>query len=141
MGAPPRSRGVAGAARRARAWAGRLGREAGRVDVAARDAVGALGAEPYLVEAVSKVAALLAPDVVPLMPAPARKHVLGDDAPTNAGAFVAMVDWFVGATLAHCDELALLAAGHEEAKLGGAGALDRYPLVRFGGASALFLED
>jgi hypothetical protein len=93
--------------------------------VAVRDAVGALGTEPYLVEAVSKVAALLAPDVVPLMPAPARAFVIGDDAPTNAGAFVAMVDWFVTATTAHRDVLAALAGEHTEAKLAGPSALDR----------------
>jgi hypothetical protein len=93
--------------------------------VAARDAVGALGAEPYLVEAVSKVAALLAPELVPLMPLPARTFVLGDGAPTSAGAFVSMVDWFVGATITHRDELATMAAEHREAKLTGASVLDR----------------
>ena len=93
--------------------------------VAARDAIDALGAEPTLVEAVSKVAALLAPNLVPLMPAPACTFVRGADAPANAGAFAAMIDWFVGATTTHRDELAVLAAGHREAKLSGPSVLDR----------------
>ena len=40
-------------------------------------ALRALGSEPYLIEAVSKVLALLVPDDVPLMPRPARTFVLG----------------------------------------------------------------
>jgi hypothetical protein len=93
--------------------------------VALRDAVEALGAEPTLVEAVSKVAALLVPDLVPLMPQSARTFVLGDEVPSSAGAFVAMVDWFVGATTSHRDALGAIAAGHLDAKLSGAGVLDR----------------
>ena len=40
----------------------------------------ALGPEPFAVEAISKVLALLVPEAVPLMPPPARAFVLGQGA-------------------------------------------------------------
>lgn len=57
----------------------------------------ALGEEPFSIEAVSKVLALLAPSSVPLMPAPARRFVLGHEN-ADAGAFADMIDWFQSTT-------------------------------------------
>jgi hypothetical protein len=84
----------------------------------------ALGSEPYAVEAISKVAALLAPDAVPLMPLPARTFVLGDSA-SQPQAFVAMVRWLTDAASAHSAELDALAASHAEVPLSAAQVLDR----------------
>lgn len=86
--------------------------------------VGALGSEPYLVEAVSKVAALLMPDSVPLMPAPACAFVLGDDQ-HDAMGFVKMVNWFAEAVREHRDELARIAGAHAPVQLSAAQVLDR----------------
>jgi hypothetical protein len=58
--------------------------------------VRALGDEEYAIEAISKVLAVLAPEVVPLMPAPARLFALGHDK-ADVATFGAMVDWFAGA--------------------------------------------
>jgi hypothetical protein len=84
----------------------------------------ALGTEPYLVEAVSKVAALLEPDGVPLMPAPARTFILGNDA-TGTESFVNMVHWFAEATAKHRAELTTIANAHTPVKLSAAQVLDR----------------
>ncbi len=86
--------------------------------------VAALGSEPYLVEAVSKVAALLEPDAAPLMPAPARVFVLGEDT-NGAESFVKMVNWFQATRADHLDELARIAAAHAPVKLCAAQVLDR----------------
>jgi hypothetical protein len=90
-------------------------------------AVTSLGGEPYVVEAMSKVLALLVPEVVPLMPEAARGFVLGDEAKTMApgAVFARMVAWFAQATAAHAPELASLARQHTEVALTGAQALDR----------------
>jgi hypothetical protein len=87
--------------------------------------VRALGPEAYGVEAISKVLALLVPDAVPLMPAPARAFVLGESAPHDARAFVAMIEWFSAAVQEGGAELASLAKAHEEVPLSAAQALDR----------------
>jgi hypothetical protein len=85
----------------------------------------ALGPEPYAVEAISKVLALLVPDHVPLMPARARAFVLGPSAESDGRAFVAIVDWFAAAVRAGRPELGALAAAHEEVPLSAAQVLDR----------------
>lgn len=84
-----------------------------------------LGPEPFGVEAMSKVLALLVPDAVPLMPAAARTFVLGESAPSDASAFVAMIEWFAVAVGEGKVELASWAASHEEVPLSPAQVLDR----------------
>jgi hypothetical protein len=84
-----------------------------------------LGDEPFLIEAVSKVLALLVPHAVPLMPEPARKFLLGDAAGADAAAFAEIGYWFVRETRAHAVELDDCASRHEEANLAGAQVLDR----------------
>jgi hypothetical protein len=79
-----------------------------------------------VVEAITKVLALLVPGVVPLAPAPARAFVLGADADgAGPAAFGAMVAWFAGATRAHAAALAAIARAHAEVELTGAQVLDR----------------
>jgi hypothetical protein len=85
----------------------------------------ALGAEPYAVEAISKVLALLVPDQVPLMPARAREFLLGSSAESDGRAFVAIVDWFADAVRSGRAELAAWANAHEEVPLSAAQVLDR----------------
>jgi len=86
----------------------------------------ALGDEAFLIEAVSKLIALLAPDRVPLMPAPARAFVLGEhDARTGADAFIDMVEFFVKACRDNAEDLQLVAEHHAEVPLSGPQALDR----------------
>ena len=85
----------------------------------------ALGSEPYGVEAISKVLALLVPEAVPLMPAAARAFVLGDAAAQDARAFVEMLDWFVVAVKEGGAELASWARAHVEVPLSAAQTLDR----------------
>jgi hypothetical protein len=101
----------------------------GALDRESRDAIlialKALGNEAFLVEAVSKVLALIAPDAVPLMPPPARAFVLGACSPENAQEFVAMIDWFSEAVARGGAELAAWAKGHAEVPLSAAQALDR----------------
>jgi hypothetical protein len=92
---------------------------------AIRAGIRAIGPEPHGVEAISKVLALLAPEAVPLMPAPARAFVLGESAPADASAFVAMVDWFAFAVEAGRAELDSWAQAHQEVPLSGAQVLDR----------------
>jgi hypothetical protein len=87
--------------------------------------VGRLGNEPFLIEAVSKVLALLVPYAVPLMPEPARKFLLGESAGADTDTFVKIADWFVEAVRTHQAELDEWAAAHEEATLDGAQVLDR----------------
>ncbi len=88
-------------------------------------ALRALGPEAFGVEAISKVLALLVPEAVPLMPAPARACGLGESAPADASAFVAMVDWFAAAERAGGAELASWAKAHDDVSLSAAQALDR----------------
>jgi len=84
-----------------------------------------LGPEVYGVEAISKVLALLVPEAVPLMPAAARAFVLGESAPQDARAFVAMRDWFGAAVEEGKAELASWAEAHREVPLSAAQVLDR----------------
>ena len=88
-------------------------------------ALRALGAEPYVMEAASKVLALVVPDRVPLLPLPARVFVLGEARAAEASSFAAMVAWFRTATTAHAAELGALAAAHSLAPLSGPQVLDR----------------
>jgi hypothetical protein len=87
--------------------------------------IGRLGDEPFLIEAVSKVLALLLPQIVPLMPEPARKFLLGDGAGADADAFVQIADWFVQTTRTEAATLDEWAASHEEVTLERAQVLDR----------------
>jgi hypothetical protein len=87
--------------------------------------VRAVAPEAFGVEAVSKVLALLVPEAVPLMPAAARTFVLGESAPQDATALVAMVNWFCGAVKEARAELARWAAAHQQVPLSAAQVLDR----------------
>jgi hypothetical protein len=89
--------------------------------------VGALGKEPTLVEAASKVLALLVPHSIPLMPPLAVSFVLGAGAgaPADPAAFVAMASWFGEAVEEHWDGLTECAAAHTEVPLDAAQVLDR----------------
>jgi hypothetical protein len=84
-----------------------------------------LGREPILVEALSKMLALLVPHAIPLMPPLAVQFVLGSSDRPPEQTFIAMVDWFGEAVEEHWDELATLAAGHAEVRLDAAQVLDR----------------
>ena len=96
-----------------------------------------LGDEASLVEAASKLCALLVPDRIPLMPQPAREFVLGPitavegttAATTNAGndatAFIAMVDFLCVASRENDEDLSLVAQHHTEVPLSGPQVLDR----------------
>jgi hypothetical protein len=101
----------------------------GALDPESREAIliamQALGSEAIVVEAASKVLALLVPDAVPLMPPAARAFVLGTCSPENAEEFVAMIDWFSEAVARGGAELAACARGHAEVLLSAAQALDR----------------
>jgi len=101
----------------------------GPLDAESREAMLAgirvLGPEANGVEAISKVLALLVPDAVPLMPAPARAFVLGESAPEDARAFVAMTEWFADAVRQGRTELASWAEAHQEVPLSAAQVLDR----------------
>ena len=88
-------------------------------------ALRALGAEPYVMEAASKVLAVLLPDHVPLLPPAARVFVLGEPRVADPSAFAAMIAWFRGATAAHAAELGAIAAAHSLAPLSGPQVLDR----------------
>src|SRR5579872_6284853 len=74
----------------------RIGSLDAEASAALASGIRAIASEPHGVEAISKVLALLVPEAVPLMPAPARAFVLGDSAPEGPSAFVAMVNWFGG---------------------------------------------
>jgi hypothetical protein len=87
--------------------------------------VGALGKEPTLIEAASKVLALLVPHAIPLMPPLAVGFVLGPGLPLDAAAFVAMTNWFGEAVAEHWDGLSEHAAAHTEVPLDAAQVLDR----------------
>ena len=87
--------------------------------------IGRLGDEPFLIEAVSKVLALLLPQVVPLMPEPARKFLLGDAAAADPDAFVQIADWFVRTTRQEAETLDEWSASHEEVTLERGQVLDR----------------
>lgn len=88
-------------------------------------ALRALGAEPYVMEAASKVLALLVPDRVPLLPLPARVFVLGESRAAEASSFAAMIAWFRTATTTHAEALAAIARDHSMAPLSGPQVLDR----------------
>jgi hypothetical protein len=103
----------------------KLGALEADVATALRDAVNALGKEPTLVEALSKVLALLLPHAIPLMPPLAVAFVLGPDVLCDADAFVAMTSWFGAAVEEHWDELSACAAAHTEVPLEAAQVLDR----------------
>jgi hypothetical protein len=87
--------------------------------------VASLGDEPYVTEALSKVLALVVPEAVPLMPAPARTFVLGEAARDDRDAFGRIVDWFARAAMTNATELARIARGHREVELTAEGVLDR----------------
>jgi hypothetical protein len=91
--------------------------------------VASLGEELYVTEALSKVLALVVPEAVPLMPAPARAFVLGEAAKDDRDAFARIVDWFARAASTHDAELARIAREHAEpeqsVELTAAGVLDR----------------
>jgi hypothetical protein len=103
----------------------RVGPLSSESNEAIRAGIQAMGPEAYGIDAISKVLALLAPEAVPLMPAPARIFVLGESARADAAAFVAMVDWFASAVKAGQTELASWAQAHREVTLSGAQVLDR----------------
>jgi hypothetical protein len=90
-----------------------------------RLALASLGDEPYVTEAVSKVMALIVPDVVPLMPGPARAFVLGDAGKDAPGAFMRIVEWFARAVIDHRGELEAIALVHRVVELTAGGVLDR----------------
>jgi hypothetical protein len=90
-----------------------------------RVAVTALGTEPTLVEALSKVLALLVPHAIPLMPPLAVAFALGPDVKVDPNAFVAMTSWFGEAVEEHWDGLTACAAAHTEVPLEAAQVLDR----------------
>ena len=92
---------------------------------AARLALKALGDEPYVTEAISKILALLVPEMVPLMPPLARAFVLGEAQQDDPDAFVKIVDWFGRAAHEHRGPLEAIAREHREVALTGAGVLDR----------------
>jgi hypothetical protein len=83
------------------------------------------GDEPTAIEAISKVLALLVPDVAPLMPPAARAFVLGDAAPADAVTFCAMLDWFADAAARWSDALAAIARAADATELSPAQVLDR----------------
>ncbi len=87
-----------------------------------------LGDEAFLVEAASKLCALLVPDRVPLMPQPARAFVLGPEmaeAGNHAATFIAMVDFLVLASHENDEDLRLVAEHHTDVPLSGPQVLDR----------------
>ncbi len=86
-----------------------------------------LGDEPYVVEAVSKILALVVPDAVPLMPPAARAFVLGegDARKDTTAAFGGIVDWFARAARDHEAALTEAARAHREVEITPAGVLDR----------------
>jgi hypothetical protein len=90
--------------------------------------VAALGSEPTIVEALSKVLALLVPHAIPLMPPLAVAFVMGarePAAPADGDTFVAMASWFGEAVEEHWDALTACAAEHKEVPLDAAQVLDR----------------
>lgn len=102
-----------------------MGPLADETKAAFREAIPHLGKEPILVEALSKMLALLVPHAIPLMPPLAVTFVLGPEALPPADTFVAMADWFGRAVEEHWDELTGWAAGHAEVRLDAAQVLDR----------------
>ena len=83
-------------------------------------------AEPYLVEATSKVLALVFPELVPLMPPLACTFLHGDGAGSaTPETFVATLDWFAEAVTSHHAALQAIASAHKEVPLEAAQALDR----------------
>lgn len=103
-------------------WTGCLDEEA---SAAIASGIRAIASETHGLEAISKALALLVPEAVPLMPAPARDFVLGASAPADPPAFVAMVNWFRGAAEVIRTELASWASEHREVPLTGPQVLDR----------------
>jgi hypothetical protein len=84
-----------------------------------------LGDEPWVIEAISKVLALLVPESAPLMPPAARAFVLGATNDEGPASFVAMIDWLAASTLRVYAELAAIAREHLEVPLDAAQVLDR----------------
>jgi hypothetical protein len=101
----------------------------GPLDAESREAIDvafrAIAPEPTGVETVSKVLALLLPDVVPLMPPLALAFLLGSSAASPSAAFVAVLDWFAMAVEQAKADLAAWARAHSEVPLSGAQVLDR----------------
>ncbi len=69
-----------------------------------------LGDEPYLLEAATKVLALLAPELVPLLPKPALGFLLGADAAADGASFIKVLDCFAAWSIDLEDDLAAVAA-------------------------------
>ena len=69
-----------------------------------------LGDEPSLLEALTKVLALLAPELVPLLPKPALTFLLGDGATADAASLVRVLDAFAAWSIELEDDLAAVAA-------------------------------
>jgi hypothetical protein len=92
------------------------GPHGGRRDAESREAilgaVASLGPEPFGVEAISKVLALLVPEAVPLMPEPALAFLLGGGPPRDAKAFLTVIEWFPAAVAEASDVLAGWAEAH-----------------------------
>ena len=101
----------------------------GALDAESRDAVlgavGALAPEPFAVEAISKVLALLVPDAVPLMPEPALAFLFGGAPPRDAAAFLAAIEWFRATVVEATGALEGWARSHHEVALSAAQVLDR----------------
>jgi hypothetical protein len=94
-------------------------------DAVMTQALRTLGGEPYVIEAASKVLAVMVPDLVPLMPIGARAFVLGEEHAAEEASFLAMIDWFTAAAIAHSAELEAVASSHGAARISGAQVLDR----------------
>jgi hypothetical protein len=94
-------------------------------------------AEGASLTAVSKVLALLRPQVVPLMDEAAVSFAL--DLSAAPRAFVPMMDWFARAALAAADALVAVAARHDHAVLDAAQVLDR--LVWFDSSGYALAQD
>ncbi len=94
--------------------------------------IASLGDEPYVIEALSKVMALLVPHAVPLLPASACAFLLGPAdgsatlaLPSGADAFLGAAQVFAGAVRDHEEDLAAIARAHSEVRLTPGGVLDR----------------
>ena len=88
-------------------------------------AIRSLGEEPYVIEATSKIFALLTPEAVPLMPVAARAFVLGPGPNDGREVFGRIARWFAATVAAHADALNAVARAHTEVELVGAQVLDR----------------
>jgi hypothetical protein len=104
-------------------------RRSGSFDAEEREAlfaaIPAIAPEPRGVEAVSKALALLVPEAVPLMPAPAVTFLLGASAPLDAASFIAVLDWFRDAVERARSVLDPWAAAYADTTFDAAQVLDR----------------